>query len=174
MSSVSMPPSAGSIKRDRHSHQPWLMVPSVYTCVCCRAALIEDGQRCILTWTRSGYLVLITVLKFFPVVTDKWPRVVLLVTPSVTWVVWMNWPIMGNIQELQANNRRMITPRLFYPWWLGRSILKVGRGLVQNCVRVVKGLFLMFFLTWCFTGKVLIIGGSIANFTNVAATFKVQ
>lgn len=51
---------------------------------------------------------------FSPVVADGGHYIIFLVTPSVTWVVLMNWPIMGNIQELLVNSRRMITPRLFW------------------------------------------------------------
>lgn len=88
----------------------------------------------------------------------------------------MSWPIMGNIQELQANSRLMTTPRLSCLWWRERSTLMVGKHVHHSFVFTQSSIFFfseIMFHHNIFTGKVLIIGGSIANFTNVAATFKV-
>lgn len=65
-------------------HQPWLMSPSAHTCVCSRAALIKNRQRCVLRLNWYGCLVLI-ILRwfffklqafFFPVVADEWHHLI--------------------------------------------------------------------------------------------------
>lgn len=141
MSRASMLPSVGSIKCDRHTLQPWLMIPSVHTCVCSRAVLIKNRQQCFLGWNWYGWLVLFILCWFFfqAFFSQLWLTndiTLFLVTPSVTWVALTNWPIMGNIPELLVNNRPMITLRLSCLWWPERNILKVGRLLAQSCVCV--------------------------------------
>lgn len=67
----------------------------------------------------------------------------------------MSWPIMGSIQELQANSRPMTTPRLSCLWWPERSTLMVGKRLRQTFVCARSSIFFFFFLKLCFHHNVL-------------------
>jgi len=50
------------------------------------------------------------------------------------------------------------------------SILLIGQFVIISAPYMV----IINLVTFLFSGKILIIGGGIANFTNVAATFKVN
>ncbi len=64
--------------------------------------------------------------------------------------------------------------------WSSWSLIwkyKIGRSTPNWRITALCLLYLRYLMCHCFfccAGKVLIIGGSIANFTNVAATFKVR
>lgn len=54
------------------------------------------------------------------------------------------------------------------------DFIAVTKLLLECQISVMNIDLTCYHLFLCLTGKVLIIGGSIANFTNVAATFKVK
>lgn len=108
-------------------------------------------------------------------------------TPSATWAEWMNWQTTANTLVRPVNSRPTTTRKLYSLWWHERGILKVSSILrkflkrdplfIQNNAARMLSLscqHVPYSLLWSPAGKVLIIGGSIANFTNVAATFKVK
>lgn len=99
----------------------------------------------------------------------------------------MNWQTTVNTLVRPVNSRPTTMRKLYCLWWHERGILKVSTMLrkflkhdllfIQNNAAGMLSLQSFqhsYSLLWSPAGKVLIIGGSIANFTNVAATFKVK
>jgi ATP citrate (pro-S)-lyase len=107
----------------------------------------------------------LTVLNPPPVVSGQWSQVVVhpssTVTPSRQQVSHMSSPTMASTLVLQARVRLSNTPRQF-----------VRISSLQLHVADIHLVDLLTRPPPRPDGKILIIGGGIANFTNVTATFK--